>query len=103
MARVVVEPVVPGTGGGLVHLQEQRLSTGSGVKAAGVTAELHFHDLRHTGLDGRGQHPGADDEDGAQQLPGRTDLPHMTSDRDRAIADRLGAMIREGGGEEAPG
>ncbi len=24
---------------------------------------------------------------------------HMTSDRDRAIADRLGAMIREGGGE----
>ena len=24
---------------------------------------------------------------------------HMTSDRDRAIADRLGAMIREGEGE----
>ncbi|MFC9630398.1 integrase [Streptomyces mirabilis] len=24
---------------------------------------------------------------------------HMTSDRDRAIADRLGARIREGGGE----
>ncbi|MDQ0961139.1 hypothetical protein QFZ66_005017 [Streptomyces sp. B4I13] len=23
---------------------------------------------------------------------------HMTSDRDRAIADRLGAMIRNGGG-----
>ncbi|CAL9447871.1 integrase [Streptomyces sp. enrichment culture] len=23
---------------------------------------------------------------------------HMTSDRDRAIADRLGAMIRDGGG-----
>ena len=24
---------------------------------------------------------------------------HMTGDRDRAIADRLGAVIREGGGE----
>ena len=24
---------------------------------------------------------------------------HMTSDRDRAIADRLGAMIRDGGGD----
>ncbi|MFD4346338.1 integrase [Streptomyces coelicoflavus] len=27
---------------------------------------------------------------------------HMTSDQDRAIADRLGAMIRDGGGG-APG
>jgi hypothetical protein len=27
---------------------------------------------------------------------------HMTSDRDRAIADRLAAMIREGGGEATP-
>jgi hypothetical protein len=24
---------------------------------------------------------------------------HMTSDRDRALADRLGAMIRDGGGD----
>ncbi|WP_438948386.1 integrase [Streptomyces mirabilis] len=24
---------------------------------------------------------------------------HMTSDRDRAIADRLGVMIRDGGGD----
>jgi hypothetical protein len=24
---------------------------------------------------------------------------HMTNDRDRAIADRLGAMIRDGGGD----
>ncbi|MEV6379770.1 integrase [Streptomyces sp. NPDC051773] len=28
---------------------------------------------------------------------------HMTSERDRAIADRLEAMIREGGGETTPG
>lgn len=27
---------------------------------------------------------------------------HMTSDRGRAIADRLGAMIRQGGREEDP-
>ncbi|MFF7561912.1 integrase [Streptomyces pseudovenezuelae] len=27
---------------------------------------------------------------------------HMTSDRDRAIADRLGAMIRGGGGAATP-
>ena len=27
---------------------------------------------------------------------------HMTSDRDRAIADRLGAMIRESGTRETP-
>ncbi|MGQ5596129.1 tyrosine-type recombinase/integrase [Streptomyces sp. ESR1.13] len=48
-------------------------------KAAGVTAELHFHDLRHTGntlasTEG-GQHTGADDADGPQQLASRADLP----------------------------
>ncbi|MFJ5266291.1 tyrosine-type recombinase/integrase [Streptomyces sp. NPDC088387] len=47
-------------------------------KAAGVSAELHFHDLRHTGkhagLHGRGQHAGTDDAHGPQQLARRAAL-----------------------------
>lgn len=62
-------------------------------KAAGVTAELHVPDLRHTGstleLMTRMGHSSS-----------RAALiyQHMTSDRARAVADRLGAMIRGGGG-----
>ncbi|MDK1348971.1 tyrosine-type recombinase/integrase [Streptomyces sp. 378] len=68
-------------------------------KAAGVTAELHFHDLRHTG-NTLASTAGA----GTRELMTRMGhsssraaliYQHMTSDRDRAIADRLGAMTRE--------
>ncbi|MEU1553958.1 tyrosine-type recombinase/integrase [Streptomyces scabiei] len=71
-------------------------------KAAGVTSERHFHDLRHTG-----NTPASTAGASTRELMTRTGHSssraalihqHMTSDRDRAVADRLGAMIREGGG-----
>ncbi|MFI2424793.1 tyrosine-type recombinase/integrase [Streptomyces sp. NPDC018955] len=74
-------------------------------KAAGVTAELHFHDLRHTG-DTLASTAGASTRElmtrmGHSSSRAALIYQHMTSNRDRAIADRLGAMIREGGGEAA--
>lgn len=71
-------------------------------KAAGVTTELHFHDLRHTG-----NTPASTAGASTRELMTRMGhssshaaliYQHMTSDRDRAIADRLGAMIRGSGG-----
>ncbi|MEU3337381.1 hypothetical protein [Streptomyces sp. NPDC006668] len=73
-------------------------------KAAGVRAELH--DLRHKG-NTLASTAGA----GTRELMTRMGhsssraaliYQHMTSDRDRAIADRLGAMIRGGGGVATP-
>ncbi|MFJ8696018.1 tyrosine-type recombinase/integrase [Streptomyces roseolilacinus] len=71
-------------------------------KAAGVTAELHFHDLRHTG-NTLASTAGASTREPMTRMghsSSRAALvyQHMTSDRDRAIADRLGVMIRDGGG-----
>jgi integrase len=71
-------------------------------KAAGVTAELHFHDLRHTGHT-LASTAGASTRElmtrmGHSSSRAALIYQHMTSDRDRAIADRLGAMIRGGGG-----
>ncbi|MFF9310771.1 tyrosine-type recombinase/integrase [Streptomyces sp. NPDC014748] len=75
-------------------------------KAAGVTSELHFHDLRHTG-NTLASTAGASTRElmtrmGHSSSRAALIYQHMTSDRDRAIADRLGAMIREGGGEAVP-
>ncbi|MFC7841814.1 tyrosine-type recombinase/integrase [Streptomyces sp. NPDC057382] len=74
-------------------------------KAAGVTAELHFHDLRHTG-NTLASTAGASTRElmtrmGHSSSRAALIYQHMTSDRDRAIADRLGAMIRGGGGATA--
>ncbi|WP_307544539.1 tyrosine-type recombinase/integrase [Streptomyces sp. V3I8] len=76
-------------------------------KAAGVSAELHFHDLRHTG-NTLASTTGAGTRElmtcmGHSSSRAVLIYQHMTSDRDRAIADRLGARIRDGGGETAPG
>ncbi|MCX4454766.1 site-specific integrase [Streptomyces sp. NBC_01728] len=75
-------------------------------KAAGVTSELHFHDLRHTG-NTLASTAGASTRElmtrmGHSSSRAALIYQHMTSDRDRAIADRLGAMIRQGGREEDP-
>ncbi|GAA4821386.1 tyrosine-type recombinase/integrase [Streptomyces ziwulingensis] len=72
-------------------------------KAAGVSAELHFHDLRHTG-NTLASTAGASTRElmtrmGHSSARAALIYQHMTSDRDRAIADWLGAMIREGGGD----
>lgn len=71
-------------------------------KAAGVTAELHFHDLRHTG-NTLASTAGASTRElmtrmGHSSSRAALIYQHMTDDRDRAIADRLGDMIRNGGG-----
>ncbi|MGA5355426.1 tyrosine-type recombinase/integrase [Streptomyces thermodiastaticus] len=71
-------------------------------KAAGVTEELHFHDLRHTGIT-LASTAGASTRElmtrmGHSSSRAALIYQHMTSDRDRVIADRLGAMIRDGGG-----
>ncbi|QDN54323.1 MULTISPECIES: tyrosine-type recombinase/integrase [unclassified Streptomyces] len=71
-------------------------------KDAGVTAELHFHDLRHTG-NTLASTAGASTRElmtrmGHSSSRAALIYQHMTSDRVRAIADRLGTMIREGGG-----
>ncbi|WP_371789461.1 tyrosine-type recombinase/integrase [Streptomyces albidoflavus] len=71
-------------------------------KAAGITAELHFHDLRHTG-NTLASTAGASTRElmtrmGHSSSRAALIYQHMTSDRDRAITDRLGAMIRGGGG-----
>ncbi|PJM93084.1 tyrosine-type recombinase/integrase [Streptomyces sp. CB01373] len=71
-------------------------------KAAGVTAELHFHDLRHTG-NTLASTAGASTRElmtrmGHSSSRAALIYQHMTIDRDRAIADRLGAMIRGSGG-----
>nr|WP_323379537.1 tyrosine-type recombinase/integrase [Streptomyces durbertensis] len=71
-------------------------------KAAGVTAELHFHDLRHTG-NTLASTAGASTRElmtrmGHSSSRAALIYQHMTSGRDRAVADRLGAMIRSGGG-----
>ncbi|WP_406476683.1 tyrosine-type recombinase/integrase [Streptomyces sp. NBC_01615] len=75
-------------------------------EAAGVTSELHFHDLRHTG-NTLASTAGASTRElmtrmGHSSSRAALVYQHMTSDRDRAIADRLGAMIRQGGREEDP-
>lgn len=72
-------------------------------KAAGITAELHFHDLRDTG-NTLASTAGASTRElmtrmGHSSSRAALIYQHMTSDRDRAIADRRGAMIRGGGGE----
>jgi integrase len=76
---------------------------GQGPEAAGVTAELHFHDLRHTG-NTLASTAGASTRElmtrmGHSSSRAALIYQHMTSDRDRAIADRLGAMIRSSGGD----
>jgi integrase len=65
---------------------------------AGVTSELHFHDLRHTG-NTLASLAGASTRELMTRMGHSTSraaliYQHMTDDRDRAIADRLGVMIR---------
>ncbi len=66
---------------------------------AGVTGELHFHDLRHTG-NTLASSAGASTRELMTRMGHSTTraaliYQHMTSDRDRAIADKLGEMIRK--------
>ncbi|MER5485024.1 site-specific integrase [Streptomyces sp. NPDC002812] len=67
-------------------------------KKAGVGTGVHFHDLRHTGNTLIAA--GASTRELMTRMGHSTPraaliYQHMTSDRDRALADRLGSMIRQ--------
>ncbi|MEU8527899.1 tyrosine-type recombinase/integrase [Streptomyces sp. NPDC048629] len=74
-------------------------------KKAGITAIVHFHDLRHTGNTLAAS--GASLRELMTRMGHSTPraaliYQHMVNGRDREIADRLGSMIRkERGGEES--
>ncbi|MFD7808626.1 site-specific integrase [Streptomyces cellulosae] len=74
--------------------------TGSRPEGCGRHAELHFHDLRHTGNTLASTAGGSTRElmtrMGHSSSRAALIYQHMTSDRDRAIADRLGAVIEDG-------
>ncbi|MFJ2295805.1 tyrosine-type recombinase/integrase [Streptomyces sp. NPDC087894] len=71
-------------------------------KAAGISADVHFHDLRHTGNNLVAATASTRElMTGMGHSTARAALiyQHVTADRDRAIADRLGAMIRKQQGD----
>ena len=57
---------------------------------------------QHARLDGGIRHPELITRMGHSSSRAALIHQHMTSDRDRAIADRFGAMIRGGGGAATP-
>lgn len=69
---------------------------------AGITADVHFHDLRHTGNTLAAS--GASLRELMTRMGHSTPraaliYQHMVNGRDREIADRLGSMIREARGD----
>ncbi|WP_328434448.1 tyrosine-type recombinase/integrase [Streptomyces sp. NBC_00425] len=90
--------VFVGPQGGQLRRSNFRDDWVSARKAAGITSELHSHDLRHTG-NTLASTAGASTRELMTRMGNSSSraaliYQHMTSDRDRAIADRLGAMIR---------
>ncbi|KJK58348.1 tyrosine-type recombinase/integrase [Saccharothrix sp. ST-888] len=73
---------------------------------AGVSEEVHFHDLRHTGNTLASQ-SGASTRELMTRMGHSTTkaaliYQHMTSDRDRTIADKMGDAAREALEKDAP-
>ncbi|MEV5162734.1 tyrosine-type recombinase/integrase [Streptomyces sp. NPDC053728] len=71
-------------------------------KAAGISTDVHFHDLRHTGNNLVAATASTRElmtRMGHSTARAALIYQHMTADRDRAIADRLGAMIRKQQGD----
>lgn len=71
-------------------------------KDAGIAADVHFHDLRHTGNNLVAATASTRElmtRMGHSTARAALIYQHMTADRDRAIADRLGAMIRKQQGD----
>ncbi|MEU1351682.1 tyrosine-type recombinase/integrase [Streptomyces sp. NPDC005795] len=67
-------------------------------KDAGIAADVHFHDLRHTGNNLVAATASTRElmtRMGHSTARAALICQHMTADGDRAIADRLGAMIRK--------
>lgn len=71
-------------------------------KAAGISGDVHFHDLRHRGNNLVAATASTRElmtRMGHSTARAALIYQHMTADRDRAIADRLGAMIRKQQGD----
>ncbi|WP_371636212.1 tyrosine-type recombinase/integrase [Streptomyces zaomyceticus] len=73
---------------------------------AGVSDDVHFHDLRHTG-NTLASSAGASTRELMTRMGHSTTraaliYQHMTSDRDQHIAGKLGEMIRQARGEGDP-
>ncbi|MBD0690282.1 tyrosine-type recombinase/integrase [Streptomyces sp. CBMA123] len=71
---------------------------------AGVSPDIHFHDVRHTGNNIAAQN-GASTRELMTRMGHSTTraaliYQHMTSDRDRAIADKMGEAARKALGED---
>ncbi|WP_405804107.1 tyrosine-type recombinase/integrase [Streptomyces sp. NBC_01187] len=89
----------PAAEGGQLRRSNFRATWVKALKAAGLPAEVHFHDLRHTG-NTLASNTGASTRELMTRMGHSTSraaliYQHMTGDRDRAIADGLGAMIRQ--------
>ncbi|MFE1267271.1 tyrosine-type recombinase/integrase [Streptomyces sp. NPDC058758] len=92
-----------GPRGGLLRRSNFRDDWTSARAEAGVSGDVHFHDLRHTG-NTLASSAGASTRELMTRMGHSTTraaliYQHMTSDRDQHIAGKLGEMIRRARGE----
>lgn len=88
-----------GPRGGLLRRSNFRDTWADARKDAGISADVPFHDLRHTG-NTLASSAGASTRElmtrmGHSSTRAALIYQHMTAGRDRAIADKLGEMIRK--------
>ncbi|WP_433891532.1 tyrosine-type recombinase/integrase [Streptomyces sp. CA-111067] len=98
--------VFQGAKGGLLRRSNFRDDWTAARDAAGIPADVHFHDLRHTG-NTLASAAGASTRELMTRMGHNTAraaliYQHMTSERDQHIAGALGEMIRKSRGEEDP-
>ncbi|MFF9146169.1 tyrosine-type recombinase/integrase [Streptomyces sp. NPDC014861] len=95
-----------GPRGGLLRRSNFRDDWTTARAEAGVSGDVHFHDLRHTG-NTLASSAGASTRELMTRMGHSTTraaliYQHMTSDRDQHIAGKLGEMIRQARGEGNP-
>ncbi|MEU5219558.1 tyrosine-type recombinase/integrase [Streptomyces sp. NPDC020807] len=96
-----------GPRGGLLRRSNFRDDWTAARAAAGVSEDVHFHDLRHTG-NTLASSAGASTRELMTRMGHSTTraaliYQHMTSDRDQHIAGKLGEMIRQARKGSDPG
>ncbi|GAA1128745.1 site-specific integrase [Kitasatospora arboriphila] len=98
--------VFVGPRGGRLRRSNFRDDWVSARAKAGITENVHFHDLRHTGNTLASQ-SGASTRELMTRMGHSTTraaliYQHMTSERDRVLADRMGEAVRQALGEQSP-
>ncbi|MFF9841367.1 tyrosine-type recombinase/integrase [Streptomyces sp. NPDC013740] len=96
-----------GPRGGLLRRSNFRDDWTAARTKAGVSGDVHFHDLRHTG-NTLASSAGASTRELMTRMGHSTTraaliYQHMTSDRDQHIAGKLGEMIRQARKDSDPG